>query len=221
MCTSFINIKYDIHAYSREQLCDYVFEQGDCIMGKEIIQKLNKKKDKVFRFEYTENTHMADVIEAIRQDLDLSKELLSVVPVAFAFLNNGRRYYIENYNANFQMLLYKYLLNSESQSITACILLSCNAGDVDSDEKLRYYMKSKEWGKHFEPHVHVEDTGHHYEASINIKTGEILEGELPKKLARMAKDRILSKQKFFFTCWNTKTDGLKVDINKELGLIHY
>ena len=216
-----INIRYDIHAYSKEQLCDEIFERGDGIVGKEIIQKLNAKRNKVFQFEYSENTLMRDVVEVIRQDLDLSEELLSVVPVYFGFMNNGTRYYIDDYDAGFAFLLEKYLLDHDSNTVTAHILMSCNAGVVDEDGELRYKMKSKEWGKHFEPHVHVVDTGHNFEASISLLSGEILEGNMPKKLANMAKKRIMSKRVKFLEWWNTKTDGLKVDINKELGLIKY
>lgn len=217
----YVDIYYDVHAYEGEKLRDDYLERGDCIHGSEIITLLNAKRSEVFRYEYSEETIMKDVAAAIRRDLGLTGEMLSLMPVHIAFLNNDERYFIDDGGSNFQNLLWKYLLHKDSRSITVSLLLCCDAGSVDSDDKLRYYVHSRERSRHNCPHVHVNDAGHNYSASVSIDTGEVLEGDLPSKLARMAKERILSRQEYFYRCWNTMTDGLQVDINQKFGSIHY
>ena len=60
-----------------------------------------------------------------------------------------------------------------------------------------------------------------YEASIDIQTGEVLAGNLPKKELKNAKKVILSDSKYFIECWNEMTDGLSIDINNHYGLTDY
>ena len=67
----------------------------------------------------------------------------------------------------------------------------------------------------------MRDAGYEYEASIRISDGEIIAGTLPTKLANKAKDKILEDQDYLYHCWNTMTDGLKIDINHHYGYIEY
>ena len=80
---------------------------------------------------------------------------------------------------------------------------------------------SHESGSHNKPHVHVRDTQYRYNASVSLDDGEVIVGNLPKKLAKLAKKKVLSDQEFFYNCWNTMTDGLKVDINHHYKIIGY
>lgn len=53
---------------------------------------------------------------------------------------------------------------------------------------------------HPPPHVHIEYQGH--EAFVAIATGEIVQGSLPKKAARLVKDWCLERQAELMNNWN-------------------
>ena len=216
-----IEIIYDIHAFSEEKLFDECFERGGCIHGYEIIRLLNQKRSSSFMYEYSEHTTLKDVVDAIRADLGVNTDKYEWIPLIYSFLYGNRRYYICDSAASFCNALQKYLAPQNEDRIIACILLSCNAGDVGFEYPLRFYVNSREAGSHFKPHIHVCDTCHRYDASISIENGEVIAGTLPAKLAKIAKKEILSKQEYYCDCWNTKTDGLRVDINRDLGIIQY
>ena len=140
----------------------------------------------------------------------------------FSFITNSERMYIGDPKTNFPFLLGKYLDQKHSNHITVCILVCCDAGAVGPREgELRYFFHSSEAGEHHEPHIHVQHTGHQFEASVKISDGEILAGELPGKFAKKAKKEILDHQQYYYECWNKLTDGLEVDVNHGRHLIQY
>lgn len=216
-----VKIFYDIHAFAEEQIRDDYFDRGACIHGQEIISLLNRKRGSFFVFKFDESTSLGDVISAIKRDLQVDVPELCRIPLRFGFLYQGERYYINDNNSSFSIAKQKYFAPKNEDTITACVLLSCDAGDVGYEYPLRFYVHSRESGSHSIPHIHVRDVGHQYEASISIETGEVIVGELPSKLSKIARREILSKQKYYFECWNTQTDGLSVDINHHLGIIQY
>ena len=69
--------------------------------------------------------------------------------------------------------------------------------------------------------IHISDRGHNFDATVIIESGDVLGGMLPPRLAKVEKEEILSKQKYYYECWSTQTDGLKVDINHHLEIIRY
>lgn len=216
-----VTVKYDIHSYAEERLCDYYFDEPYAfgIAGPEIVKPLCNKRNTTFEFEYDELTTVNDLICAAKQDIWGNPEFVAH-NTDFAFSVNGERLYPEK-RVNFSYILKKYLDKGNTGLITLSILVSHDAGEVASEYPLRYSVYSHEAGKHNEPHIHVRDIGHKYDASVRISDGKVIAGELPPKLEKMAKKKILSDQAFFFECWNTMTDGLHVDINKHLGLIQY
>ena len=216
-----IPIKYETHFFFNEKLHDEYFELGDCIYGKEIVELLKRKRVSSFLLEYDQNTTLLDIINAVRCDLGVDNEKFLGMPFYYYFQNKCERYYINDYEQVFCKVAEKYLLDSDEQTITISVLLSCDAGAVATVHPLRFWMNSHEGDRHKKPHVHVTDNQHQYRASVCIDDGEIIAGNLPSKLAKIAKKKILSDQKFFYKCWNTMTDGLSVDINKHYGYIDY
>lgn len=99
-------------------------------------------------------------------------------------------------------------------------VFSNQAGEIWNDNGLRYYMHSKESGKHNNPHIHV-DYKHECSVSICLYDGSVLDGSIPSKMLRIAKKRILENKKFLLECWNKMTDGIKVDINHYFGIIPF
>lgn len=218
-----ITVKLEIHAYAAEKLCDEVFDDSPYygIHGPEIILPLSRKRGYVFPFEYEETTIAGDVIKVVKQTVWGDNGEPEMAPTYYSFLRKNERYYITDNTHIFRDLLSRYLDPDNTGHITVCILVSCNAGDVGNEWPLRFYVHSRESGSHNEAHIHVCDVGHRYEASVRISDGEIIAGELPAKYAKLAKRKILSDQAYFYNCWNTMTDGLKVDINHHYGYIQY
>ena len=60
------------------------------------------------------------------------------------------------------------------------------------------YLRDKE---HNPPHVHA--ITQEYDAPFSLKTGELIEGEFPKKAASMVKEFILINQKELEDMWES------------------
>ena len=218
-----VTVRLEIHAYAENALCDRVFDEPPFygINGPKIMRPLSEKRGHIFCLKYDKDTHVGDIIDAVKQVVWGKDGEPAWSPTLYSFLHNNERYYIINRSQNFDALLHKFLDPDRTGHITVCILVSCDAGDVGSEWPLRFYVHSRESGSHNEAHIHVCDVGHRYEASVRISDGEIIAGALPRKLAKLAKKKILSDQEYFYNCWNTLTDGLKVDINHHYGYIQY
>lgn len=218
-----IKIRLDIHAYAEEQLCDGCFDDPPFygINGPEVMLPLSKRRNSQISFQYDENTSLIDFLATIKQAVWGADGVSELAPAEYAFLFDGERFYINDERQNFMYLLSKYIDPNSTGTITVSILVSCDAGDVGREGPLRFYVHSRESGRHSEAHIHVCDSGHQFEASIRISDGKIMAGKLPGKLAKLAKKKILSDQEYFYNCWNTMTDGLEVDINHHYGYIQY
>ena len=89
------------------------------------------------------------------------------------------------------------------------------------DDGIRYYMNSKEAGKHNLPHVHV-DIRHERSGSFSIITGEKLSGDRIRSSDEHKIRKMIAKRRAeLFDFWNKHTDGLTVDLDQALGLIGY
>ena len=95
-------------------------------------------------------------------------------------------------------------------------MLSNQAGDIWVEDGLRYYMQSKEAGRHHLPHIHV-DYRHESSATVSLYDGEMIEGDIPKKVMKRVKAKVLNNKKYLMECWNKLTDGLRVDLNAYFG----
>lgn len=94
-----------------------------------------------------------------------------------------------------------------------------SAGDVFRQDNLRFYMHSNEQG-HNTPHVHV-CIGGDKELSVSILDGTWLAGCRPnKKVWKQIQDIIRDNQETFVQAWNMQTNGLSVDLDYCLGLVH-
>ena len=89
------------------------------------------------------------------------------------------------------------------------------------EDSLRFYFHSKEMGKHHKPHVHIEYSPGG-EGVMDLLTNEVLQGAFPNsKMLKKAKRILSAKREYFIEWWNTKTDGLNVDINYALGIAKF
>lgn len=218
-----IKICLEIHAYARERLCDRYFDDAPFygINGPEVMFPLSQKRGYTCSFQYDATTCVGEVIDFIKMIIWGSIKDDVPAPVSYSFLCKGERYYVHDGEHNFLDLLTAYFDPNGTGIVTVCILVSCDAGEVATEKPLRFFVRSHEAGSHHEPHIHVCDTGHEYEASVRISDGEVIAGKLPRQYAKLAKKKILSDQAYFYHCWNTMTDGLQVDINRHYGYIQY
>lgn len=217
-----VTIHIETHAYVKEKLADEILDESlpddiqSCgILGPEIIVPLRRNRKCQIEFEYTEKTTLRDVMYAVLERLNSVGHGVMV-----AFLKDGLRYWIENGDASFGAILAKYLDPNETGEINVAAYASLNAGTIEEEDGIRYYMNSREAGRHHEPHVHICDTSRRYEAVILIKDGKVI-GDFPSKLLKKAKQKVKENRAFFLEQWNALTDGIKIDVNKYLGTIHY
>lgn len=213
----------ETHIYAEEVLKDDILDsslpddiQSCGILGPKIVLPLRRNKYCELDFEYTEKTTLSEVKEAVLERLESVDS-----PVKIAFFIENERYWIGDINARLSNLIQKYLDTNNVGKIRIGAYVSADAGAVWQEGKLRYFMHSREAGKHNRPHVHVRTVSNDYEASIDIESGIVLAGKLPGKLLRAAKKKILSDKKYFIKCWNEMTDGLCPDINRHYGYIKY
>lgn len=111
---------------------------------------------------------------------------------------------------NFMM---KYI---KSSTLKAIFVMNNAAGDVFRDDGLRYYFNSHEAGKHHVPHIHV-DYFHEKSGVYSILTGERMKGNIPRKIDKKIKERIMNNQRMLAEWWNNQTDGIDIDLNHEFG----
>ena len=221
-----INISIETHVFAEEKLQDEVLDEiladdiDSCgIVGPEIIVPLRRNRNPKIVFEYTEKTTLRNVVDAIYDEfgfLELDKAFRPPV----AFFVEKLRYWIDDSDANFLKVLDKHLDANNTGEIYAGVYVSADAGCICEEDGIRYYMNSRERGKHNEPHIHLRSVDSCQEAVIIIKTQKVV-GKFPRKLIKKAKNKVKLEEKFFLEQWNILTDGLRVDINRYLGLIDY
>lgn len=96
-------------------------------------------------------------------------------------------------------------------------MLSNQAGDIWVEDGLRYYMHSKEAGRHNLPHIHV-DYKHECSATISLYDGKMVDGDMPRRVMKRASKKIMDNQRYLMECWNKLTDGLRIDLNVYFGV---
>lgn len=190
------------------------------VSEKEASERFYTFKDLSFEFSYDEVTSIKDYMMCVIEKMGFKTNLRQFQKNAcdgadpLRFLVCDQLISLDSHDRKFEEFLGRCGIINQINSI---MLFWAGAGDVWNDDGLRYYMHSKERGKHKSPHIHVEYR-HEEEVSIEILTGKKLAGEMKEKRFKKAKQRILDNQKFLLQFWNDKTDGINVDINHFLGI---
>lgn len=179
----------------------------------------NRFKTLTFEFLYDENTSIEEYYQCILKGMGFKYD--PRIPRGgwdgantLCFLEGKQLIKVENYKLKFNTIISRYC---NKQVINSLMIFWAGAGDIWNDDGLRYYIPSKEGCRHKTPHVHVEYR-HEEKASIDIKNGVKLAGDMKPKILKKARERILDNQEYLLDCWNKKTDGLNVDINHYLGI---
>lgn len=199
-----INLKYP----------KYLEESG--ILDKKELRFLKKKK---FLF-YDSSTTIRDVFLHIVKHLDS------------AYVKQGECNYSNLTDDDTLIVLHRFRYNNKWIKIfdlntTVCKTVNVNGkqfnvylytflqkgGGICVENGIRYYMHSKEYGKHNLPHVHVEYAGKR--ASISLY-GKVIAGKIPKKQEKEAIEKIRNNKESFLFRWNTMTDGSKFEFDNDI-----
>ena len=200
-------------------ICDYadLLAWKDCrdeLFWQRVEAHYHNNSNFDFQFNCMPTATIADITDCIVDRIGFCPERLFTVPMRIYILVENELIRIDHQNLNLSTIFKHY---SFHDNLHVFFMLSNQAGDIWKDDGIRYYMHSRESGRHNAPHIHV-DYKHEYSASICIFDGSLLDGHLPAKVFKKAQARIMNNQKFLLKCWNKKTDGLTVDINHYFGI---
>ena len=222
-----------VHVYAEERLDDQILKPDSDnygIIGKEIISPLRKVNGVLVLFE---NCSLSTTVQELWDYIDNyifgnsikdNKPLLEYEPLNLIveryFLFNSLRYTIDKPEKPFIQYLQRMNVNP-SEDISIQLLVNSNAGTIICDDGIRYYMHSKESGKHSLPHIHVE-IRNESRGAFSIIDGHRLAGENIKKRDEKRIQKVINDNKeLFIRHWNEHTDGLTVDLNQALKILDY
>ncbi len=190
-----------------------------CVPSKWVRQHFKSFNDITFEFAYNEKTHIEELYGCILDKIGFKKD--PRIPRdgwdganPLRIIEDDMLIGIDDYKHSLEDVLTRYHIKDTLHTVMVFI---CTAGDIWNDDGLRYYMPSRENCRHKSPHVHVEYK-HEEKATVEIKSGNKLAGNMKAKRMKVVKEKILNNQEFLLRCWNDKTDGLSVDINYYLGI---
>ena len=222
---------FTVHVYAEEQLDDRVLIPHNKfygIVGKDIIAPLRKINGKTitpigfspdttiqFLWDWVDN-----LLYAQKSNIETLNFIQEYGIVEKYLVFNNLRYNIADSQKSLDYCL-KKMNASEKDVINIQLLVSADAGTVFTDDGIRYYMNSKEAGKHNVPHVHV-DIRHEASGAFSLIDGtQLTDGKIKNKDKTSIKKMISDNQFKLLKYWNDHTDGLTVDLNQALGLIPY
>lgn len=138
------------------------------------------------------------------------------ISIPICVRSDNKLIWIKNLDYNMQTFINKMSILDHMEVF---LIYHFEEGEIWRIDGIRYYMNSHESGKHNKPHIHIgyEENGNC--ASISIEDGTILAGNLPQKIYKIVRNKIISNKVFLLECWNTETDGLHFDINYSFGIM--
>ena len=219
-CNS-LKVKLDIHLFAEGKTCDELL--SDKLLGHGtnppfVVKPLIKANGQTIYIKYNETTTIGSFNEMLFQSVwgNIWEDVLPNLIIYYYV--DGMRVEIQDNAISLSRLLNSYLDREKSGHINVSIFVSEDAGQIDDDGKLQYYIRSHEAGKHKIPHVHVNVSGNKYEEPISIINGDPLvkNPKMPRKYLKQAKKHILDNKSKFMLAWNAKTDGLDIDLNNSI-----
>ena len=210
--------KYYISDNPEIALCDYVYMRGlesidDNRFWVEQLAHYQAHKTFDFDLDLVASSSIANISNAIVERIGFDKSKFAESYLRIYLLENGEFVEIITPTVCISTLSKYYDIRED---LHIFFMLSNQAGDIWVEEGLRYYMQSKEAGRHHLPHIHV-DYRHESSATVSLYDGEMIEGDIPKKVMKRVKEKVLNNKKYLMECWNKLTDGLRVDLNAYFG----
>lgn len=210
--------KYYISDNPEIALCDYVYMRGlesidDNRFWVEQLAHYQAHKTFDFDLDLVASSSIANISNAIVERIGFDKSKFAESYLRIYLLENGEFVEIITPTVCISTLSKYYDIRED---LHIFFMLSNQAGDIWVEDGLRYYMQSKEAGRHHLPHIHV-DYRHESSATVSLYDGEMIEGDIPKKVMKRVKEKVLNNKKYLMECWNKLTDGLRVDLNAYFG----
>lgn len=197
----------------------YYLMAGDLDECGDVWEKLSnhyhKNKRFCFEIEYGEAVTIRDIQKMISDRIGFEWSRFLNMPMHTAFFCDGQIVHINDHEVKLHTIRKWYDISKE---FVLYFILCDQAGTIWLDDGLRYYMHSRESGRHNTPHIHV-DYRNEEGVSLSLVDGRVLDGRIPAKAMKKARKRILENQRFLLECWNKYTDGLQVDIDHFFGII--
>lgn len=121
----------------------------------------------------------------------------------YRFLINKNYIYMYDLNTKISTLIDTFKLNN----IEVFFMFFAELGGKILDLKgMKFYIHSKESGKHNIPHIHVKYQDNEVSISLN---GEVLAGKIDTKKQNIAIETIVKDKESLLLKWNEITDGEK------------
>ena len=218
-----LHVKIEVHLFSEGQLQDDQIEkrkQGFGLYSPEFYKRILGYQNKTINVQFDDQISVGGFEELIHKVIWDNYDGVIDGNTLFFFITSKARYSIDNPESDFRKILDKYLDPESTGCIRVGLYVCEDAGSYAKEGNLNYSFHSHEQGRHNVPHVHVYYDGESLEEPVSIMTGEVISNnpKMPKKYQKQAKQFILGHQAELLEAWNTKTDGLNVDINQQLEL---
>ena len=200
----------DEYTFSEENIPAYVYRVFGQWSGKpadQIRQEIDDYRSCDFPFEVTDSSSFRDLLNTLLDRLQLSRESFYMSSSMVYAEEKGELVNIQNYDYRLKDFMKLYDIHDHLQLY---FIFGRWQGDVFREDGIRYYMPSGEAG-HNKPHIHVS-INRDYGASVDILTGEILAGDIPKKEHKKVQKYIADNKDKLLDYWNKHTSGLEVVI---------
>lgn len=200
-------------------ICDYVYMRGlngidDNTFWENQRKHYREHMQFVFTFIPNPRSTLVDVAEEIVKRIELDPQKFIEFRVPIYILENLELVEIEDPTIPLSTISKYYDI---SKALHIFFVLSNQAGDIWVEDGLRYYMHSKEAGRHNLPHIHV-DYKHECSATISLYDGKMVDEDMPRRVMKRASKKIMDNQRYLMECWNKLTDGLRIDLNVYFGV---
>lgn len=200
-------------------ICDYVYMRGlegedDASFWEDQIKHYQEHMAFDFCLDAGPDMSITDVANVIGEKIGFDQQRFTESPFRIYLLADGEFAEIVTPAIRMSTISKYYDIREE---LHIFFMLSNQAGDVWVEDGLRYYMNSRESGRHNLPHVHV-DYKHETSAVVSLYDGKMIKGDIPRKVMKAVERKVLENQEYLMECWNKMTDGLPVDLNVYFGV---
>lgn len=173
-----------------------------------------------FKFEFQDNPEstIKDLLDEIIRKMELSSDSFYMCDSIVSIKMGTEIIGVSNYDILIDKVLSMF---GNQEELEIMFVFSVLQGEIWRERKIRYSMYSHETGSHNKPHVHVDVENNKYSASVDIVSGEVLAGKLPPKYLKEIRKKICNNREYLISCWNSKTDGLHVNLNYGLQIVDF
>lgn len=173
-----------------------------------------------YEFEYDDNTTIKDIlifyIQGLKEYYTRTRENINLCEEGF-LKNTFELFYDEEtiriFDLNNPISQIMKIINKDKLELKYLIGVGGGFDALPKTNGVRYWMNTRESGKHNLPHIHVKYNDE--EVIIDILNGNVLGGKIQKRKLNDAISKIQANKKSLLFLWNTKTDGQTFEIGAD------